>query len=52
MFDAFDPGGDGLSDRTWRIRVYGDIGAPIFGRLNRSMNLRFTELGRFDWIVL
>ena len=47
----FDAGGDRLPDRTRRIRMYGHIGAPIFGSLNRGTNLRFGVLGRFDRIV-
>ena len=37
--------GGRLPDRTRRIGVHGHAGAPIFGRLDRSMDLRFSELG-------
>jgi hypothetical protein len=51
VFNALDPGGDRLSDRTRGICVYGDIGAPIFGRLHRGSNLCFGVLGRFYRIM-
>ena len=51
MLDAFDAGGNGLSDRPGRIGMYGHIGAPIFGGLDRGANFRFGVLGRFDRIV-
>src|SRR6202040_3544662 len=51
VFNALDTGRDRLSDRTRRIRVYGDIGAPIVGGLNRGTNLRFGVRGRFYRII-
>src|SRR6202040_1685384 len=51
VLNALDTGGDRLSDRTRHIRVYGDIGAPIVGGLNRGTNLRFGVLGRFNRII-
>ena len=39
-----------MSDRTRHIRVYGYVGAPIVGSLNRGANLRFSILGRFNRI--
>ena len=51
VFDALDAGGDRLPDRARRIGVYGHIGAPILGSLDRGTNLRFGVLGRFDRIV-
>ena len=51
VLNALDTGGDRLSDRTRRIRVYSDISAPIVSRLIRSANLRLGVLGRFNRII-
>src|SRR6202043_3818933 len=44
-------GGDRSPDRSRGIRMHGHIGAPVFGRLDRSTKLRFGELDRLDRIV-
>src|SRR5690349_10550002 len=51
VIDALDAGGNGLPDRGWRICVYGHVGAPIAGSLNRGADLGFGILRRFDRIV-
>ena len=51
MFKAFGACGNGLSDGRWGVRMYGDVGTPVFCSLNRSMNLRYGELYRFNRIV-
>jgi hypothetical protein len=45
VFNALDARGDRLADCTRRVRVHGYVGSPIFGGLNRRMNLRFGKLG-------
>ena len=51
MLDALDAGGYRLPDGPRRIGVYGHIGTPALGGLNRRANLRFGVLHRFDWVV-
>jgi hypothetical protein len=51
VLDAAHPGPDGPADRPGGIGVHHDVGAPVFGRLDRGPQLGLGVLGDIDGVV-
>ncbi len=51
VFDALHAGGDRALDRDGRVRVHGDIGAPVLGGFNGGAQLGLGEGGRVERAV-
>ena len=51
MFDALHAGGDRALDRDGRVRVHGDVGAPVLGGFNGGAQLGLGEGGRVERAV-
>ena len=51
VLDALHAGGDGALDRSRRVGVHGDVGAPILGRFYGGAQFGLREGGRVEGTV-